>query len=70
MTEKFCLSDKIEKMYNYTHYSKDTFMIDIDEVREFIKELKEEVANYGYIDNEDVIALHSEIDKLAGEKLI
>jgi len=54
------LSDKIIPF----RYKRKDDGIQVENVKEFIKELKEIVCNKGYVIKED------EIDKLAGEKLI
>jgi len=58
--EKQTLSDKIIPF----RYKRKDDGIQVENVKEFIKELKEIVCNKGYVIKED------EIDKLAGEKLI
>jgi len=62
--ENKTLSDKI------IEYTKELdYALDVDDVKEFIKELKKLVEDRVYPDNQ-IEWLNYQIDKLAGEKLI
>lgn len=72
MTE-FNLSKKIKTkhIFNYEHqgFHSDPLLIEVEDVKEFIKKLKEEIKNT--IDLDDTCSLRARkiIDKLSGEKL-
>lgn len=59
------LSDKIIRKYPHIDYVKE--MILVEDVKEFIKELKENFAKEILYDKEIIV---KRIDKLAGDKLI
>ena len=74
MEKEFNLSEKIMLMRNgIPEYNPDGDYIEIYDVEEFIKRLKEEIMNLDgkfLADKRTMEAAIMEIDKLAGEKLI
>ncbi len=67
MSEEFNLSEKID--LDYSVYDMEG-VISTEDVKEFIKQLKEEISNPEmHLKKTDVEIILEEIDKLAGEKL-
>jgi hypothetical protein len=66
---KETLSDKIHKREDYD--DKLTYLeLDVEDVKDFIKKLKEETLERAGEEGLGSYAIHKIIDKLAGEKLI
>lgn len=69
MTEKeFNLSEKIEDNVQRGNFI--SSMVHVQDIKEFIKRLKEEMPNVLTTTRGELITLHEIIDILAGDKLI
>jgi hypothetical protein len=63
----FNLSNKIEDA-SYIHFKKD--MISVEDIKEFIKRLKQILINYEIANSKELLVIYLELNQLLGEKLI
>lgn len=69
MTEQFNLSDKVNQYGYNDDGTPDSDILEVDDVKEFIKKLKEEIDNLLAFESNKKIVANQIIDKLAGERL-
>ena len=69
MTEQFNLSDRVNQYGYNDDGTPDSDILEVDDVKEFIKKLKEEIDNLLVFENNKKIVANQIIDKLAGERL-
>lgn len=66
-----CLCNKGDADYNYDlRESKDCYFLDVEDVKEAVRKLKEEIKEDRWITNDDKELFNKFIEKFFGDKLI